>query len=595
MRRILTIVLLVIVFILVMTIPFYIWGVERFVAFSDQEKIISSIILPTLELIGIFVSVVIVVTILYQYFRYRRPYRLVFEAFSNESELIDTEKKPLNLSILAQEELERQFRIIYNELNGYADRKKKSQSFEALVADELYIEEEALGNKIGNYVSVDQIKKSGLIEDLKDVIKFLKDPKGMNLISLVGEIAPKEAAPVMKFIEAVIPPHVIKATGYLQWRSSKADKDEIPDNVGMTFKYEDLSNQRNLMVRTIWWQTSEKSATATHTQTTFTSRAANNTLTYKVAEQYIELLSPAMHWTALIFWEQKLMSHVPPINHILKNRERRRQARILYLLGSLYYAHAEQYHANNTFFCQLAVEHFRQASIKDSSWSLPYLYLANLYSFKSFEVQKTENERSELLFNEARSLYRQALDHTNKTNVHTRLRIIIARALAELASGILTRHIDSNTELVEAIQEVEKIKKQIDPADFDPQRADCAAYLYNLAIYYGMAYDHLVNISNVVSTRDEARRYLAYSLVRSRSVRDMSEQVLDEKPGGKPKNDENIVKRMRDEGDLKILLEIIKKELDEKPKLTELTGEDFKSEIDKILGMVDQRLGRGGS
>ncbi len=588
MRRFLIIVLLIIVFILLVTIPFYLWGIERFVAFSEQEKIISDIILPTLELIGIFVAVVIVVTILFQYFRYRRPYRLVFEAFSNEPELIDTEKKPLNLSILAQEELERQFRIIYNELNGYSDRKKKSKSFEALVADELYIEEEALGNKIGNYVSVDQIKKSGLIEDLKNVIKFLKDPKGMNLISLVGEIAPKEAAPVMKFIEAVIPPHIIKATGYLQWRSSKADK------VGMTFKYEDLSNQRNLMVRTIWWQSSEKSATATHIQTSFPSRAANNTLTYKVTEQYFELLSPAMYWTALIFWEQKLISHVPPLNHIFKNRERRRQARILYLLGSLYYAHAEQYHANNTFFYQLAVEHFRQASIKDPSWPLPYLYLANLYSFKSFEVRKTENERSELLFNEARSLYRQALDHTNETNLHTRPRIILARALAELASGIDTRQIDSNTELMEAMQEVEKIKKQIDPADFDPQRADCAAYLYNLAIYYGKAYDHSVNIRDVVSTRDEARRYFAYSLVRSQNMRDMAEQMLDEQSGGKPNYDENIFTMMRDEGDLKILLEIIKKKLDENSRLTELTGEDFKSEIGKILGIVDQRLGRGG-
>ena len=63
-------------------------------------------------------------------------------------------------------------------------------------------------------------------------------------------------------------------------------------------------------------------------------------------------------------------------------QENKRQAQILYPIGRVYSASADQFKAYKDFFRQLAVEHFRQATIKDASWPLPYLYLANLYSQK---------------------------------------------------------------------------------------------------------------------------------------------------------------------------------------------------------------------
>ncbi len=551
MKRILTIVFLIVVFAALVTLPFIIWGADRFASFSDHEKAVTTFILASLELVGIVFSIVIVVYILYQYIRYRRPHRLVFEAFSNESELIDTEKKPLNLSMLAQEELVRRFKIIYTELKGYTD--DASNDFEALVADELYIEEVPSGNEIGNYVSVDQIKKSGVIEDLMEVIRSLKDSKGINLIDLVGEIAPKEVTPVMKFIEAIFPPHIVRATGYLQWRS------DIPGRVGITFEFVDLSNQRNLMVRTLWWQASENDTTTLQAEAT----VDNETLINKATDRYIELLSPAMHWLALMFWEQNLLSHVPLINRILKVRENRRQARIFYLLGALYYASSNRFQANNRFFCQLAVEHLRQASITDSSWNLPYLYLANLYCFKMLEA---EGDIRKKLFKETQSLCKKALDHTKKSNMYTQHRIIIAKALAELYSG------DDNCAMT-AGKELEQLETELDPANYSPKRADCSAYLLNLSIWYITSYHEYKGIPN---DWEKGRRYLAYWLARYRDQWDIVNNNF---------NDKSLSREI----DLEPLEQELAKKLEENPELANWTGERFKTEIDLILEKVDRK------
>ena len=171
MKRFLTIALLIIVLIVVVTVPFIIWGGTKFASFSDQEKTITTFLLASLELIGLVVSTAIVIFILYQYIRYRRPYRLIFDAFSNELALIQNENKPLNLSVLAKEKLVRQFIIIFNELKVYSG--EKSQDFEAFVADELYIEEDLSENDIEIYVSANQIIKSGIIEDTKGCLQDL--------------------------------------------------------------------------------------------------------------------------------------------------------------------------------------------------------------------------------------------------------------------------------------------------------------------------------------------------------------------------------------------------------------------------------------
>ena len=86
---------------------------------GDQEYAITGLILVSLELVGLVFAIYIVIFIFLQYIRYRRRQRLVFDAFSNEPELVDTVNKPLNLSMLAREELVRQFKIIYNELREY--------------------------------------------------------------------------------------------------------------------------------------------------------------------------------------------------------------------------------------------------------------------------------------------------------------------------------------------------------------------------------------------------------------------------------------------------------------------------------------------
>jgi hypothetical protein len=596
MRRFLAIVSFIILFFLFVTVLVYTLGITKFDSFFKKETSIASVILVSLELIGILAAIAVVFIILFQYFRYRRPYRLVFDAFSNEPDL---EEKPLNLSILVQEELIRQFKLIYTEINHYSeknkeknkskkknkDEDKEGQDFDALIADELYIEEGSLGNGIGSYVPIDQVKKEDMIEDLKEVIKSLKDSQDINLMSLVGEIVPKEIAPVSKVIEAIIPPHVIKATAYLQWRSNGSDSDGSDDTnkVGITFKYVDLSNQRNLMVRTLWWRPSKKLAVSANSLSPAKAFKANKNISSQVvADRYIELLSPATHWMALMFWEQKLLSNVPPVNRILKIREKKRQAGIFYLLGSLYYAHADQFPAYKSFFCQLAVEHFRQASIADTNWNLPYLYLANLYSFKA---QETRGDKSEKLRKDARKLYDLALKHTKETEteIYTRARIILDEALAVLDAAVRLRsekcYKEAEKLREEAVSLVEALQKKINPARFDPERADCAAYLYNLAAWFDMAYKNDTGIANVKS-RDEARRYLAYSLVRSPSLKDKIE------------NDENSFKSMKEEGDLKELLELLEEALDKNSNLAKLTGDEFKREIDTILDMVDQRLGR---
>jgi tetratricopeptide (TPR) repeat protein len=329
-----------------------------------------------------------------------------------------------------------------------------------------------------------------------------------------------------------------------------------------------------------------------------------------------------MYWVALMFWEQKLLSDVPFMNRIFNVREKRRQARILYLIGALYFARADQFKAYSSFFCQLAVEHFRSALIADPSWGLPYLYLANLYSFKA---QDKESELQVLLANlegdhmwprptpllsrpfqdaeelrhtyrlyenklldEAFNLYDKALGIAKRKGQKcTQARIIIAKALAELTSGLNT---NDEGRIGKATQEIEDMKTRIDPADFDPARADCAGYLSNLATWYQIAYDKFVGVPNA---KKEARRYLAYSLARSRSLWDTVE------------NDKNF-KSMRDEEDLGVLKEELDKKLREERemekklgkklieerKLATMKGQNFRTEINKILEKVDRTLGR---
>jgi hypothetical protein len=507
-------------------------------------------------------------------------------------------KMPLDLSMLAREELMNQFKAIYSEwekYSGYLD-----PDTDTLLTDDLY-ENISLGYDIEKYIPTEFFKDNGIV-DLREVIKFLKrsetidlrklageiaSKEANNVMGTTGEIAPKEVTPILKFIETVVPPHIVRATGHLQW-----SKDML-GRVGITFEFVELGSQRNLMIRTIWWQSSEKRAAFAGVQPPSELSMADEVIANEAetnskqatlpnddeisltTDRYIALLGPAMRWLALMFWEQRMALHVPFTNRVFKNRDKRFQAQILYLLGVMYYACAYQFQAYSSFFHELANEHFRQASTTDSSWGLPYLYLANYYSFKAQEAKGIMREK---LLNEALSLYDKALYRAEaRGEIYTQVRIIIAKALTELVSGVQTK----DERLIDkAIQEVEVLKTQIDPADFDPCRADCAAYLYNLAIWHELAYDHFIAIPNRIP-REEARLYLAYCLARSQSLLDVVE------------NDANF-RSMREEGDLEKLKEELDMKLTEKPELAKMTGENFKTEINNILEKVDQRLGRPG-
>jgi FtsZ-binding cell division protein ZapB len=452
-----------------------------------------------------------------------------------------------------------------------------------------------------------------MIEDLKDVIKSLKDPKGVNLLSLIGEIVPKEAAPVSKFIEAIIPPHIIKATAYLQWRSNVSDghvAGDVADKVGITFKFVDLSNQRNLMVRTLWWQPEDAAKEDTRMRPAARPNTNHKPVSNEVAERYIDLLEPATYWMVLMFWEQKLLSNIPLENRVVSKFERKRQARIFYLLGTLYYAYADQYPAHKVFFCNLAVEHFREAMAKDANWDLPYLYLANLYTFKAQEIQremeklemlrqdvqnqvdklvkvrqdmhhlkeksdklshdvKDLKEKSDKLSHDAKDLYKKALNRAR--TIYTKHRIRLDMALADLVTGLVPRNPKL---LAKAFQQVEELQKDLDPADFSWERADCAVYLYNLATWYIIALDRSVTMIGV-NALEKARRYLAYSLARSEDMRDMLEK-------------DAKFDSMRISRDIELLLKILEEVRKENDTLAKLTGKDFRDKLYSVSQKIDE-------
>lgn len=565
MKRILAIGLPAIVFVIALILLFFILSIDGLTSISIREYTITSLILTSLELVGLAFAIYLAIFILVQYFRYRLRQRLVFEAFSNEPKLVDDEKKPLNLSMLAREELIRQFKIIYNELKEYLPEESQEE-LEAWAVDEIFVEKDSSGKNFGTYVSEDQINKSDMIQGLKDVIQTLTDPDDINLMHLVGEIAPQEISPVVKLIEAIIPPRTIRATGHLQW--------ERDEKVGITFEFVDLANRRDLMVRTIWWKREPPDG----------SDQADNDVTNPEKtkyEYYVDLLSPAMHWMALMFLEQKLLSGERPLDPILNifdNRENERQARVLYILGALYYAHADQFPAYRDFFCQLAVEHFSKALVKYESWPLPYLYLANLYSLKmrDLKMQEEKEEKSEKLLKEARkmsdtllkealTLYGKAEEYA-KQDIFMRHRIIIAKALAELDSE------DDDLAKI-ASKDLERMEIEQNPVDFNPEeQPGCSAYLFNLATWYLTAYDQYKGIPNAL---EKGRRYLAYWLARYPDQWSIADESF---------------KNIAGEIDLEPLKQELTRKLAENRKLSNLTGEVFKIEIDTVLQTVDQEL-----
>lgn len=184
------------------------------------------------------------------------------------------------------------------------------------------------------------------------------------------------------------------------------------------------------------------------------------------------------------------------------------------------------------------------------------------------------------MFGEALKLFNKALACAKRADegIDTEQRIILARMLTELTSDIRTfdeRHI---REVL--APEIAEIKAYIDSDSFDFERKDSAAFLYNLATWYRMAYNSRAAIPGV-DTRKEARLYLAYCLALSDDLRDKVEY------------DTNF-KFLYIEGDLEFFIEELAKhqKLMAKAERAKMGKKDFKTEIDEILERVDERLGR---
>lgn len=547
---------------------------------SGQSAI--SLILNLLQLLGVILILLLVVFVLIQYAQYARSRRFVFDGFSNASKLIDIWKMPLELTMLAREKLVYQFKVLYSEWEAYVS--DVSPDSEALLADELYAGRTLPGQDLDKYVSPEVTRDGGTVEDLKKVISSLKDSEDINLIDLAGEIAPKEVSPFMKLIEAVVPPRIIRATGHLQWRR------EMAGRAGITFEFVDLASRRNLLVRTIWWRdsNSSKKAGAADRQP-LSAMSGKQGLSAneepagqaqaaqpgdgdisQAAQRYIELLDPAMRWLALMFWEQRMESHIPLSNYTHNIPGKEHQAQVLYLLGSLYTASASRFPAYKDFFCQLAVEYFRQAMNTNKKWYLPCLYLGNLYRLKMQDkIQETRDEEHiKLLRAEALKLFVEAFKRAKSANEgrFNEQRIILAQALTELIAD------PWNDKYIQEVHEnIKSIKAYIDSDGFDCNQPNCAALLYNLALWYGFANNS--GVGNLgVSIRNEARRYLVYSLALSENLRDRVEQ-------------EKTFQFLIESNDLKYFKEELanQKQLTVKAEGTKVKWLDFKAPIDKIL------------
>ena len=254
MRRI-VMVLLTTVLILVVVFFLITQGGGLASAMQRGQGVIS-LILALLQLVGIALGLALVIFILFQYVQYVHSSRFIFEGFSNAPKLIEDVKMPLDLNILAREKLIYQFKILDREWEILSD--VASSDFDALLTDELYFDKISQKQDTKKYVPMELTKNSEVLKDLKEVITAIKDAEGINLMAFAEEIVPKEVTPIMKFVEAVVPPHIIRATGHLQWQSDRED-----GRAGITFEFVDLASQRNLMVRTIWWQSQETKAHGT--------------------------------------------------------------------------------------------------------------------------------------------------------------------------------------------------------------------------------------------------------------------------------------------------------------------------------------------
>ncbi len=546
MKYIMRFVLFVAIVAAVVVVPLIIWGKKVSTVIGD----LNSSILMLLELFGLILAFILICFVFYQFIRYYFSPQFVFEGFSNDGDLLADAQKPLQFNKLAWEEFANQFHILLQQWGQYANSSVNNLSAKAdpdmprnTFLEKIFppLNEENFIGSIGTTI-FDRVK--------------LVEGKGPEKFSVLMS--------TLSFISAIIPPPVIRISGHLQ-RQGKT-----PDKVGITLEFIDNKKPYNIAIHSFW-------------EDEMVSGQLSSEPEVPLQQRYMKLLCPAMRWLILECYRQKEEARISRINFGFFMGRRKgsktkhaEAAWLLYNLGTLYYASVDDFKTQITekgFFIQNAIRHLLQASNTKPRWYLPYLYRANIHGFEMMFAKSASPERNKLL-QKALDLYDLALDckdtKVGQESVENRHRVILAKALTELNSDIDALIIKANLEL-------EDMKKKQDPANFDWKRPDCAIYLYDLATWYALAPRDIIP-----NARQEARRYLAYSLIRSQSLWDQAE--------GDPNFGKMLFGRY-----LEVLKDELGKKLREKPDLPESPGEVIKAETETILREVDHRLKRGSA
>lgn len=508
---------------------------------------LNSSLLAVLELFGLILALAFVCFIFYQIIRYYFSPQFIFEGFSNEGDLLTNEQKPLQFSKLAWEELANQFQALVQKWGPNANGSEGDQflKVDPDMQHNVFLEKIFIPLSEKNFIGA---AGTTVIDRVK--VAEVKGPENfVILMSIIG------------FIGSIIPQPIIRIVGHLQRQGYPSDK------LGITLEFIDDKRPFNFVIHSFW---EDESATSS----------------LGLQQRYRKLLHPTLRWLILECYRRKEEAQISrrDFNFYVRHKKwsetkQEKEAQLLYTLGSLCYAITDEFESPQAkvkeFFLQLAINYSLQSSKMKSDWYLPYLFRANVHGYKMLLTRLQSPERSEFL-RKALDVYNLALDckeakgNEPKENIENRYRIIVARASVELRSGI-NRLIDK------AYRELEDTRNELDPADFDPERSDCAIFLYDLASWYAVANDMLIPQFENENFGMKAWRYLAYSLVRSQSKWKQAEEDI-------------IFKVLRFERNLEILKEELRKKLNCNPHLAKARGATFKDEIETVLEKIDKSL-----
>lgn len=476
----------------------------------------ATLFLLLIELCAIAIAILAIIV----YFQRYGPSAFIFKGFSNASKLTEIDHIPVDFNNLAREELAYQFLLIYQKLDNYygkrpetknlsdfarqssADRGKRDSRH--INISDLYTEKTRPGDNVEwplpdpevlGILDPEQAKR--LVHYLEKTIEALKDGELSNLKNKIERNAPKEIAPLMNFIDALLPARTITVTCHLQWRDNRPG-----GRIGITFQVTDSKKKGGFsFTRTIWWE-----------------RAPSAHVCKKLTERYIALLEPAMRWLVLLYWEQK----------ILLDTDKKSLSAFLYLLGTLYYDCTDQFPAYSEFFSQQAEDRLRKVASHYPNLSLPYFVRAEMNFWKAEKAKKSEERHS--LFQHAIHFYNLALGEPNWEEFEQDAKnfITIRRALAVLGLEDAKLLEDTKNEIEHKLGERGELTTFYSSVG---EMEECSLYLSNLATWYADLATWYANLATSYEQQNEeakkemkgkeeeaetmARRYSIYSLVRN--------------------------------------------------------------------------------